>query len=371
MEQIIYKTTDTIAMKNKLRFERELHWIKNLQTPYPLGLNDNIYMLGNISRHKSIDIFDLFHRKKRNNRSHGIKKNGNIKRKMRQRLTVRDCHNIFSSSGKHRLLSRLANLSIKSLRTLDEEAGNIFLRSNPLYYTASIIQLYTSHKLKPHIDKEEDHKRHFFKLQFINKGMDFINLASIFNDKQCIKLIPKYFNNTETPIISYKCNKSVRSYIFNYNQLVSDIDVDIIDTHKSCNCIESTYCYKPVGHVVTGNFNILGNKSLIDIFSKGPKYRLPLPINFIDCIKEITDTLNTFTETWCKREQVELNALNRWKQFILDKVSKRVEFYLANPHLLPPELNYSLSNLKYDLTNFHSTYVFVPADKAANNIIII
>ena len=44
-------------MKTKHRLERELFWIKCLQTPYPLGLNDNIHTLGNISQKlNSIDI---------------------------------------------------------------------------------------------------------------------------------------------------------------------------------------------------------------------------------------------------------------------------------------------------------------------------
>ena len=36
--------------RNILRHELELKWIKLLQTTHPLGLNDNIYHEGNISR---------------------------------------------------------------------------------------------------------------------------------------------------------------------------------------------------------------------------------------------------------------------------------------------------------------------------------
>ena len=71
-------------------------------------------------------------------------------------------------------------LSIKSLKCLNEEANKIFIRTNPFYLTASIIQSYAVHKLFPRIDKDDEHKRHFFPLKFINKGMDFINLSNIF-----------------------------------------------------------------------------------------------------------------------------------------------------------------------------------------------
>ena len=42
--------------KNILRHELELKWIKLLQTPHPLGLNDNIYHEINISRLPDFDV---------------------------------------------------------------------------------------------------------------------------------------------------------------------------------------------------------------------------------------------------------------------------------------------------------------------------
>ena len=41
-----------------------------------------------------------------------------------------------------------------------------------------------------------------------------------------ISYIPTYFRNSETPIICYKYNKPIRSIIFNFNKLVSDLDID-------------------------------------------------------------------------------------------------------------------------------------------------
>ena len=59
---------------------------------------------------------------------------------------------------------------------------------------------------------------------FINKGMEFIDLHSIFKDNLVISAIPNYFNNSETPIICYNFNKPIRSTIFNFNEIVTDID---------------------------------------------------------------------------------------------------------------------------------------------------
>ena len=73
---------------------------------------------------------------------------------------------------------------------------------------------------------EVNHKRHFIKIPFINKGVEFIDLHSIFKDNSVISSIPNYFNNSETPIICYKYNKPIRSTIFNFNKIVNDLDID-------------------------------------------------------------------------------------------------------------------------------------------------
>ena len=64
------------------------------------------------------------------------------------------------------------------------------------------------------------------KIPFINKGMDFITLHSIFKDNLVISSIQNYFNNSETPIIFYKYNKPIRSTIFNFYKIATDIDID-------------------------------------------------------------------------------------------------------------------------------------------------
>ena len=59
----------------------------------------------------------------------------------------------------------------------------------------------------------------------INKGMDSIDLPSIFQDKSVTSSIPDYFQNSEPPMICYKYNKPIRNIIFNFNKLVSDLDI--------------------------------------------------------------------------------------------------------------------------------------------------
>ena len=94
-------------------------------------------------------------------------------------------------------------------------------------YDASILTLcYTKHALWPYIDSEINHIRHYIKIQFVNKGIEFINLPSIFKDKSVISSIPTYFEKKESPIICYKYNKPICKTVFNYNKLVIGLDIE-------------------------------------------------------------------------------------------------------------------------------------------------
>ena len=57
VEKIIYDQNSSTRLKNIKRHETELEWIKFLQSPFPLGFNDNIYHEGNISKMPDFEFF--------------------------------------------------------------------------------------------------------------------------------------------------------------------------------------------------------------------------------------------------------------------------------------------------------------------------
>ena len=97
-----------------------------------------------------------------------------------------------------------------------------------MYEAAVLTRCYTQHALRPYIDSEINHIRHFMKIPFINKDIEFLDLPSIFRDNNVISAIPSYFENTKSPIICYTCkyNKPIRNTILNFNKLVSDLDIE-------------------------------------------------------------------------------------------------------------------------------------------------
>ena len=144
------------------------------------------------------------------------------------------------------------------------------------------------------------------------KGIEFIDLPSIFRDNNVISAIPSYFENTESPIICYKYNKPIRNTRLNFNKLVSDLHIET-SSPNSGDCKDSKFCYQPAGHIVTGYLNIIIDLRIrsVTCISKGLKYRSPAHIDFNKCRETIaTSALNDYCTRWCKREHVETNALN-------------------------------------------------------------
>ena len=95
------------------------------------------------------------------------------------------------------MLSYLSSLPISVLRSLDAEANKFYDRSNRLYDAALLTRCYTQHALRPVIDS-----------------------------KSVQSSIPNYFKNCEVLTICYKYNKPIRGAIFNFNKLVSDLDIE-------------------------------------------------------------------------------------------------------------------------------------------------
>ena len=55
---------------------------------------------------------------------------------------------------------------------------------------------------------------------------------------------------------------------------------------------------------------------------------------------------------------------------VINIIEKRISFYSSNEHLRPPKPKTSYRYLKKGFQDLHSKFVFVPADKASNNVII-
>ena len=193
---------------------------------------------------------------------------------------------------------------------------------------------------------------------------------SIFRDHRVTSKIPQYFENLDPPLICYQYKSPIRNIIFNYNQVTSDPDV-LSSIQPSWSCADSPFLYPPAGHVVTGDLTCIPDKGLRSLFKKGPKYRLPSRVDFTKCRDIVEDALQTYCKRWPKKEGVGVHALNDWKNEFLRIIDIRIDNFTKHPHLFKQPSSRSVKSLKKKMEKLHRKYVFAPADKAANNVIII
>ena len=65
------------------------------------------------------------------------------------------------------------------------------------------------------------------------------------------------------------------------------------------------------------------------------------------------------------------NVLNIWKQNMFKIMNGRISFYCNNLNLLPPKPKFTFRHLKKRIQEFHRRFVLTPADKAANNVVVV
>ena len=143
------------------------------------------------------------------------------------------------------------------------------------------------------------------------------------------------------------------------------------NTPASWSWKKSKYSYPAAGHVITGNLKIISESWIRSKFCKGPKYSFPSHIDFKKYRKGIAAALNDFGNRCGKREYVEPSTLKNWKLSTIKINSKCIEFYSQNTNLLPCKPKSSFPQLKQGIQEYHRKYVLVPADKDANNVIVV
>ena len=82
------------------------------------------------------------------------------------------------------------------------------------------------------------------------------------------------------------------------------------------------------------------------------------------------ESIDLYAKNWSKREQVKLKYLSEWKDQLKELVADRISNLKG--HFKSPKCK-ALDQLdvKDTLHKLHANYVLVPADKAANNVIIV
>ena len=128
--------------------------------------------------------------------------------------------------------------------------------------------------------------------------------------------------------------------------------------------------YQPYGHVIPGDLSIIPNFKLRDLIAKGPKYREPCKVDWDKNLSLLCEAVDQYALQWAKREIVELSVLSSWKEMVKGQIEERISKLKLN-FKQPTGKVLQNADVKACPSDLHSKYVFVPADKAQNNVIII
>ena len=324
-------------------------------------------------------MYSLFNKQPRRKRSHG-------KRRYNERAPQPDItmstlvdlvDMIEKPEGVHKINTKLFSISFPQLRCLQElalESTNFDYSSAEYRVIAIILDIANFRLFRPvRRDVPAENPKHFMKIQFLNKAVDAINLPALLRSTSVTNKIPVYFRDKEPPIVSYEYTSTVASKLFNFSPALSNLNVsEYFSNPQTCQCKESKFCYEPHGHVITGDLRVIENAKLRELVTKGPKYKEPNRVNWKATETMFFESIDLYAKNWSKREQVELKYLSEWKDQLKELVADRISNLKGHLNLLNAKSLINLMSKTPSINHkLHANYVLVPADKAANNVIIV
>ena len=155
---------------------------------YPYGLNDRLQHVGNVS-HSSVrsrnNVFNLFYRQKRRNRSHGHQSNSSRTSEITLDL-LRNLYNGGQGHGNlHRLLTTLHSTRLPNLHKLFTECEQLIVANKEQRFRNIVLDVHCKRLFFPvRMDTNSTAKplHRFIKVFFHNKGIDNVKLTSILHN---------------------------------------------------------------------------------------------------------------------------------------------------------------------------------------------
>ena len=138
---------------------------------------------------------------------------------------------------------------------------------------------------------------------------------------------------------------------------------------QTCQCKESKFCYEPHDHVITSDLKVIENARLRELVAKGPEYREPTRVNWKATETMFLESIDLYAKNWSEKEQAELKYPSEWKDQLKELVAHRILDLKGHVKSSKCKALYQL-DVKDTLHKLHANYVLVPADKAANNVIV-
>ena len=124
---------------------------------------------------------------------------------------------------------------------------------------------------------------------------------------------------------------TVRKKVFNYKQPVESVELDEEGSLNKdilpCNCENSELSYQYHGYIITRDLRLIKKQKLRKLFTKGPNFREPQPLNYSRYKKEVDRAITEFARSLRLKHELEIIAMNLWVNKVKEKVKNRIKFY--------------------------------------------
>ena len=368
----------------KIRCRKEREWMLKLRTVYPYGLNekigneDNLHDLKQTQQHTA-NKFPSLNRRKNNGRGHNRITNGITATTFISELQSSLTNNIRNSMNFLRYI--LTTMKKSELRkTADLIQDDILTVSlNDQYvqwYLASLDYIESKLNFQPLTPKVKRSPPSFrCKVDYINKGIELINLPRILHDDKLRDTFPLQKDKYEVPTVIYKLVDPIRNTIFNFNKFVKNLDVYAFmknETTIPCVCNNSTFVNSDHQHIITGDLRIIKNNKLRKLFTKGPKFREPVTIDLQKAKNELLTSMAVIIDQWEGGKHGDDKVeFDQWKKLLEDLINERIKFLTTKmkfPNITP---KLQQPRIKSALKELHKHFVITPIDKASGNVALI
>ena len=377
------------------RRSREQWWIKELKTAYPYGLNVRVGATyfnhenteGNISyaefnnkpklsktkkrgkhKPKSVQKEVLLHldaEKYADNLMEIIKNSTIIETFTKARKMLFTTPKQFLKSLKPVLMNRYVLVCLADVQKFD--------------LVADLLNFKIRNKSPQTMSKNKT-KQPFMTVQFVNKGVEMVNLSRILNNQAIKKTLPfrkLSDRNRNTPLVSYTYTPTIRNKILNYKMVLEEFDLNQHppESHPlPCDCSTSSFIDHHYGHVITGDLNIINNERLRKLLSKGSNYREYQNINWGKVLKSIKSALQNFIANIASKTHMAETCFSEYTTAVCEEVKTQIELLkqrypsISKTNFVPVLKD---PGAVRELKELQQKYVFTPVDKASKNIALI
>ena len=203
----------------------------------------------------------------------------------------------------------------------------------------------------------------FLVVTYENKFVEDLGLNKLLKTPNIMNLCP-LSRSAATPTVSYKYPKTIRSSIVNYRQ-THEANFDPNSLH--CTCDTNPFKDSYHNHVVTGNLEIIENTELRTLLQKGLNYRDQAPPNKRKAYQAVKSSLLNYIKKKSSKNTLPEIMFDGWKNSILSMVKEKLD------NFRPFDFNCVLDKeeVKSELERLQEIYVFVPTDKAKNNVSLV